>query len=154
MATIGKRPLDCDRLALPADTGLEIAVIDSSGNYGIVKKDQRRTPWMCRRASGQHVVLSSPLHKVGSTDIDTVVRDGCAFAPSFLFTGKSFQFTSSEPAQLLNLTASGTSPRTLYIHTRLTATSGLRDRGIEYIVAQNDVNTQFSCRPPRHCQKM
>ncbi|KAJ7358182.1 hypothetical protein DFH08DRAFT_1075391 [Mycena albidolilacea] len=45
VATIGKRPSDCDRLALPADTGLEIVAIDSSGNYGIVKKDQRRTPW-------------------------------------------------------------------------------------------------------------
>ncbi|KAJ7872832.1 hypothetical protein B0H14DRAFT_2721351 [Mycena olivaceomarginata] len=40
VATIGKRPSDCDRLALPADTGLEIVAIDSSGNYGIVKKDQ------------------------------------------------------------------------------------------------------------------
>ncbi|KAJ7369118.1 hypothetical protein DFH08DRAFT_947985 [Mycena albidolilacea] len=87
MATIGKRLSDCDRLALPADAGLEIVVIDSSGNYGIVKKDQRRTPWMCRRAS-----------KVGSTDIDTVVWDGCAFSRSFLFTGKFFRFTFSEPA--------------------------------------------------------
>ncbi|KAJ7819202.1 hypothetical protein B0H14DRAFT_2837236 [Mycena olivaceomarginata] len=28
------RPSDCDRLALPADTGLEIVAVDSSGNYG------------------------------------------------------------------------------------------------------------------------
>ncbi|KAJ7872822.1 hypothetical protein B0H14DRAFT_2721318 [Mycena olivaceomarginata] len=40
VATIGKCPSDCDRLALPADAGLEIVVIKSSGNYGIVKKDQ------------------------------------------------------------------------------------------------------------------
>ncbi|KAJ7692818.1 hypothetical protein B0H14DRAFT_3046212, partial [Mycena olivaceomarginata] len=54
VATIGKCPSDCDRLALPADAGLENR---RDQVLRQLRYRQEGPAWMCRQASGQHVVL-------------------------------------------------------------------------------------------------